>query len=445
MENFSDNSQEIISVSEVNNRAKNLLEREMSRLWIEGEISSFTAHSSGHWYFTIKDKKASLSSVMWNSDNDKVLFKPQVGDKLIINGTVSLYSPTGRYQLNAKHIELAGEGALLRAYEQLKSQLEQEGLFQQESKKELPLIPKKIAVITSSDGAVLQDIINVLGRRAPSIELILIQSSVQGENSAPQICNALKKVASLGEIDAVIIARGGGSIEDLWAFNTEFVARSIHSLVVPVISAIGHETDFTIADFVADLRAPTPSAAAEILSQSHSNLEALLKTQESLLINAVSNNINSEVMTLNNLGKRIRHPGEKVRELFQRIDALETGVKSAIKNLIIVNKNRTKILSSNLLQFSPTNLLQQSNHRLESIGKRLSGETSKIINEKKSLLLGQVSTLEAVSPLAVLGRGYSIISKNDGSVITSDKDVSVGEEIVGKLKDGLIKAKVIKN
>ena len=324
MENLRENSQEVISVSEVNKRAKNLLEKEFSSIWIEGEISSFTAHSSGHWYFTIKDEKSSLSCVMFSYENNKILFEPQVGDNLIINGKISLYSPTGRFQLNVKHIELAGEGALLRAFEQLKFKLEKEGLFDKGNKRSLPQMPKKIGIVTSSDGAVFQDVINVLGRRAPNIELILIQTAVQGERAPPEICSAISKACSLKDIDAIILARGGGSIEDLWAFNNESVARAIHKSDIPIISAVGHETDFTIADFVADLRAPTPSAAAEIISQSFSQLNESLEAYKQLFVNAITSLIERKFQELQNLSKRLRHPGDKLRELSQKLDNTET-------------------------------------------------------------------------------------------------------------------------
>jgi exodeoxyribonuclease VII large subunit len=443
MENLIENSQEIISVSEVNNKAKRLLESELSKIWIEGEISSFTPHSSGHWYFSIKDEKSSLSCVMWSSDNNKILFKPQVGDKLIINGAISLYSPTGRYQLNAKHMELAGEGALLRAYEQLKAQLESEGLFSLETKKSLPLLPKKIAVITSSDGAVLQDIINVLGRRAPSVELLLIQTSVQGENASSEICKAISKIPSVNNLDALIIARGGGSIEDLWAFNKEEVARAIHALKIPVISAVGHETDFTIADFVADVRAPTPSAAAEIISQNHSNLDNSLKDTEIQLVEKINFIVNSKIQELRSLKKRIRHPGDKVRELFQKIDNFETSMKSSMTKDLVQSHSKLDLLSSKLLRFSPSLQLQEANHNLVAKIQRLTRVTSEVLNNKISSLLKLTSTLDAVSPLAVLGRGYSILTSAKGEVISSNLDTMIGEEITGRLKEGIIKVKVI--
>ena len=444
MENFIENSQEVISVSEVNQRAKDQLEREFSNVWIEGEISSFTAHSSGHWYFTIKDEKSSLSCVMFSFDNNKILFKPQVGDNLLINGKISLYSPTGRFQLNVKHIELAGEGALLRAFEQLKVKLEKEGLFDVENKKQLPQMPKKIGIITSSDGAVLQDVINVLGRRSPNIELILIQTAVQGEKASAEICAAIKKACAYKDLDTIILARGGGSIEDLWAFNNESVARSIHSSNIPIVSAIGHETDFTIADFVADLRAPTPSAAAEMLSQSHSQLGESLIDFKQLIVNATSSLLRKESQELQNLSKRLRHPGDKLREFSQKLDNTEMYIKQSIHNHLLSQNNNLNFLSSNLLQLSPVQNLQESKHKLSDLSQSLTFLISQITKEKKSSLLGLSSTLDAVSPLAVLNRGYSILTTKEGKVVTTDKEVKVGDELIAKLKEGEIKTEVLK-
>jgi exodeoxyribonuclease VII large subunit len=443
MENLRENSQEVISVSEVNKRAKNLLEKEFSSTWIEGEISSFTAHSSGHWYFTIKDEKSSLSCVMFSYDNNKILFEPQVGDNLIINGKISLYSPTGRFQLNVKHIELAGEGALLRAFEQLKFKLEKEGLFDPDNKRQLPQMPKKIGIVTSSDGAVFQDVINVLGRRSPNIELILIQTAVQGEKAPPEICSAISKASSIKDIDAIILARGGGSIEDLWAFNNESVARAIHNSDIPIISAVGHETDFTIADFVADLRAPTPSAAAEILSQSYSQLNESLEGYKQLIANAITSLIKREFQELQNLSKRLRHPGDKLRELSQKLDNIETYIKKSMQNHLLSQRNNLNLQSSKLLQQSPVQNLQESKHKLSDLSKSLTFLISQISKEKRSSLLALSSTLEAVSPLAVLNRGYSILTTKRGKVVTSEKEVEVGEELTAKLKEGEIRTKVL--
>ena len=305
-------------------------------------------------------------------------------------------------------------------------------------------MPKKIGIITSSDGAVLQDVINVLGRRSPNIELILIQTAVQGEKASAEICAAIKKACAYKDLDTIILARGGGSIEDLWAFNNESVARSIHSSNIPIVSAIGHETDFTIADFVADLRAPTPSAAAEMLSQSHSQLGESLIDFKQLIVNATSSLLRKESQELQNLSKRLRHPGDKLREFSQKLDNTEMYIKQSIQNHLLSQNNNLNFLSSNLLQLSPVQNLQESKHKLFDLGQSLTFLISQITKEKKSSLLGLSSTLDAVSPLAVLNRGYSILTTKEGKVVTTEKEVKVGDELIAKLKEGEIKTEVLK-
>ena len=329
------NNQEIISVSEVNNLAKGILERDLSNIWIQGEISSFTAHGSGHWYFTIKDKKSSLSCVMFKFENQSVLFEPKVGDELILNGNIGIYAPSGRYQFNVKHIEVFGEGALLKAFEELKKKLETEGLFAEDIKKDIPAMPNSIAVITSETGAVLRDIITILRRRSPSLKVTLVESQVQGKDAEKSIVEAIKAANDIGNFDLIILARGGGSIEDLWCFNMENVARAISHSKLPIISAIGHETDFTISDFIADLRAPTPSAAAEIISQGHSNLSDSINRIEEDLVKLILNKINILKDFLQSKFKLIRHPGDKLRETSQKIDNLEIRVRNSLNNQLL--------------------------------------------------------------------------------------------------------------
>ena len=398
------NNQEIVSVSDINNLAKGLLEKDLSNVWIQGEISSFTAHGSGHWYFTIKDKKSSLSCVMFKFENQNVLFSPQVGDELILNGNISIYAPSGRYQFNVKHIEVFGEGALLKAFEDLKRKLSDEGLFEQERKKDIPQNPLSIGLITSETGAVFRDVINVLKRRSPFVILTLIESQMQGKTADKEICNAIKKANQTSDLDLIILARGGGSIEDLWCFNMESVARSIAESRLPIISAIGHETDFTISDFVADLRAPTPSAAAEIISQNHSNLSnSIIRLQtdlRSLLINKIGKLKND----LKNQTSLLRHPGEKLRETSQRLDNLESKMKSLLVNITLEKQGRFERCVSTLKSASPLNLIQHNQNAITVYSMNLLNAMKMNIEKKKKIYLKNINTLEAVSPLSVLGR-----------------------------------------
>ena len=444
MDSFVQNNQEIISVSDVNDLAKGLLEKDLSNVWIQGEISSFTAHGSGHWYFTIKDKKSSLDCVMFKFDNINLLFEPKVGDELILNGKVSIYSPTGRYQFNVKHIEVSGEGALLRAFEDLKKKLDQEGLFDDLNKKDLPEFPLEVSVITSATGAVIQDIINVLSRRSPSVQITLVETPVQGKQAENEICKAIERVNKFQNSDLIILARGGGSIEDLWCFNMESVARAIFKSEIPLVSAIGHETDFTISDFVADLRAPTPSAAAEIISQNHSNLNTLITSAQKDLYLQINNELRKQNENLKGLTKLIRHPGDKLREISQRIDGIETHLVNLLERVLLISKGEVNSISSSLKEFSPFMMVENSKNRIENSIKDIRRSMQAVLEEKRNQFLTSSHTLEAVSPLSVLSRGYSILTKGkEEKVINSYSQVKVGDEITGKLKEGQILTKVI--
>ena len=444
MDSFVQNNQEIISVSDVNDLAKGLLEKDLSNVWIQGEISSFTAHGSGHWYFTIKDKKSSLDCVMFKFDNINLLFEPKVGDELILNGKVSIYSPTGRYQFNVKHIEVSGEGALLRAFEDLKKKLDQEGLFDDLNKKDLPEFPLEVSVITSATGAVFQDIINVLSRRSPSVLITLVETPVQGKQAENEICKAIERVNTFQNSDLIILARGGGSIEDLWCFNTESVARAIFKSEIPLVSAVGHETDFTISDFVADLRAPTPSAAAEIISQNHSNLKTLIESSQKDLYLQINNELRKQNEDLRNLTKLIRHPGDKLREISQRIDGIETHLANLLERVLLISKGEVNSIASSLKEFSPYMMVENSKNRIENSIKDIRRSMQAVLEEKRNQFLTSSHTLEAVSPLAVLSRGYSILTKGkEEKIVNSYSQVKVGDEIKGKLKEGQILTKVI--
>ena len=443
VENFFDNTQEIISVSEINKRAKSLLEENFPFVWIEGEVSNFFSAASGHWYFSLKDESSEIRCAMFTNKNHQITFEPKDGDHLIVNGTLSIFEGRGQYQLIVEHVELAGEGALLKAFEELKKKLDAEGLFDHSIKKSLPLYPKKIAVITSPDGAVIQDIINVFNRRSPFIDLVVVPSLVQGKKAPPLICKAIDKAIKLKTVDLIILARGGGSIEDLWAFNTEEVARAIRNCSIPIISAVGHETDFSISDFVADLRAPTPSIAAEIISQSYSELIETLDNYRSYLSRSFKSYYEFRRMTFNNLIKRIRHPGDKLREIGQKVDYLETALIQNIHNDLSNYKNDLNLSKQALEQNLPANKLKESRTDLKNASKDLINAFKVITERNKKLLSKLTATLQAVSPLSVLARGYSIISTEpDGKILSSAYQVNVGQNISAVLSKGKIKAEV---
>mgnify|MGYP000279371650 FL=1 len=443
VENFLDNTQEIVSVSEINKRAKSLLEENFPFVWIEGEVSNFFSAASGHWYFSLKDESSEIRCAMFSNKNLQISFEPKDGDHLVVNGTLSIFEGRGQYQLIVEHVELAGEGALLRAFEELKKKLHSEGLFDDSLKKELPPYPKKIAVVTSPDGAVIQDIINVLDRRSPFFNLVVVPTLVQGDKAAPQISRAINKASKLKNIGLIILARGGGSIEDLWAFNSEEVARTITKCPIPLISAIGHETDFTIADFVADLRAPTPSIAAEIVSQSYSELNETFDNYYDYLTAGFGSFLEYQRLRFENLINRIRHPGDKLREIGQKVDYMETNLVRNIYDHIYSLQNNFKLNDQAFIQNSPVNKIKEVKVHLQNTSKDLLN-AFKAKTERKNNILGElVATLQAVSPLSVLARGYSIISTEPGGqILSSASQVKIGQKISAVLNEGKIKAKV---
>jgi len=443
VENLLDNTQEIISVSEINRRAKSILEENFPLVWIQGEVSNFFSAASGHWYFSLKDESSEIRCAMFANKSHRITFEPKDGDHLVLNGTLSIFEGRGQYQIIVEHIELAGEGALLKAFEELKKKLLTEGLFDDSLKKKLPSYPRSIAVVTSPDGAVIQDIINVLSRRSPFFNLTVVPTLVQGEKAAPLICEALNKASNLENIDLIILARGGGSIEDLWAFNNEEVARAIVSCPIPLVSAVGHETDFTISDFVADIRAPTPSIAAEIISQPYSELKETLEGYQSYLLKSVESQFDSQRTRITNLIKRIRHPGDKLREIGQKVDYLETALIQEMHQKVSFKKNQLNLTQLSLQQNSPQNKVKEAKVYLQNASKDLL-KAFKLKIERKRKLLGElVATIEAVSPLSVLARGYSIISTEpEGKILSSSNQVKIGQTISAVLNKGSIKAEV---
>ena len=443
VENLLDNTQEIITVSEINRRAKSILEENFPFVWIQGEVSNFFSAASGHWYFSLKDESSEIRCAMFANKSHRITFEPKDGDHLVLNGTLSIFEGRGQYQIIVEHIELAGEGALLKAFEELKKKLLTEGLFDDSLKKKLPSYPRSIAVVTSPDGAVIQDIINVLSRRSPFFNLTVVPTLVQGEKAAPLICEALNKASNLENIDLIILARGGGSIEDLWAFNNEEVARAIVNCPIPLVSAVGHETDFTISDFVADIRAPTPSIAAEIISQPYSELKETLEGYQSYLLKSVESQFDSQRTRITNLIKRIRHPGDKLREIGQKVDYLETALIQEMHQKVSFKKNQLNLTQLSLQQNSPQNKVKEAKVYLQNASKDLLKAFNLKIERKRKLLGELVATIEAVSPLSVLARGYSIISTEpEGKILSSSNQVKIGQTISAVLNKGSIKAEV---
>jgi exodeoxyribonuclease VII large subunit len=389
----------IYTVSQLNNAARELLEQRFLHILVEGEISNFTTPVSGHWYFSLKDDKAQIRCAMFRGANLQLRFKPNEGMHVQVRAKVSLYAPRGDYQLIIEFMEERGEGALRQAFELLKRQLENEGLFAQEHKKNLPAFPRTIGVITSATGAAVHDIIKVLRRRCSGIPVIIYPSLVQGENAAQCVAKAIGLANQRAECDVLIVGRGGGSLEDLWAFNEAVVARAIFASSIPIVSAVGHESDVTIADFVADVRAPTPSAAAEIVSPHVRELEKTVYSISQRLSRAMSQYVITRKTSLTALRKQLRHPGQLLQENMQRLD------------------------------FNWQNLTKSIHYFLQT----------------KSQKLQHLSrALNAISPLATLDRGYAIVKNRDNHIIRNRNQVTPGERIYAQIQDGSLEC-IIEN
>lgn len=389
-----------ITVSQLNRQAKTLLEQGLARLWVEGEISNIARPASGHVYFTLKDKSAQIRAAFFRQRQRGPTISLKDGDQVLVYGRVSLYEARGDYQLIVEQIEPAGEGALKRQFEVLKKKLAAEGLFDEDRKQELPELPTRIGVITSPTGAAIRDIVSILGRRFPSIPLVIYPSAVQGDAAPQELITALATAIRRAECDVLILARGGGSLEDLWAFNDEQLARAIAESPIPIVSAVGHEVDFTIADFVADLRAPTPSGAAELVVPDR---EDWLRVVKSL------------AMRISRLGRRT------VEDLAQALDWL----------------------SRRLVQTSPTAMLERSRTRLAGLNQRLSTAVHGAVAGISHRLELAMRGLHSVSPLATLERGYAIVEEaTTGKVLLSPSDVSPGDDIRARLAHGELIATV---
>ena len=392
----------VITVKQLNLYVKSLLEgnSQLSNITVKGEISNFSNHyASGHWYFTLKDADAAIRCVMFKSFASKVRFKVENGMKVTLTGKVSLYEKDGQYQFYVEQLLEDGVGDIAVAFEQIKERLLKEGLFAAENKRKLPYFPKRVAVITSPTGAAVRDILSILERRNPLCEVILCPVSVQGDSAVPEMLDALSRVYCLSNVDLIIIGRGGGSIEDLWAFNSEELARKIYESPIPVISAVGHETDFTICDFVADVRAATPSAAAELAVVDLSNLKDTLLKYNSAMLSALNNKYNLDKSRL-----------------------------SAIENCPFF-KNPESILFSHI-------------QNLDRLTEKLVVSQQNILNKKTTAFEKTVALLDAMSPLKLLGSGYSVIQK-DGITVNSVEQLNVDDKISITLKDGNVDAKII--
>jgi exodeoxyribonuclease VII large subunit len=459
-------TRDIYSVSRINREARVLLERGLGVLWVEGELSNFSQPPSGHWYFSLKDRDAQLRCAMYRLKNSLVGFTPRAGMQALVRGRISLYEPKGEFQLIVEHLEEAGIGALRREFERLKTRLAAEGLFALERKRTLPRFPRRIGVITSPSGAALHDILKILARRYPPAAVLLYPTAVQGAAAVPTLVSALATASARGECDVLILARGGGSLEDLWAFNDERVARAIHACRLPVVCGVGHEIDFTIADFVADARAPTPSAAAElVVPDGRACLEEFARTAQRLEA-GMRRELRVGRARLEAVDHRLTlaHPGARLQQQMQRLDHLTQRLCGATRACLHREGQRLAEDRARLQQHSPQRVLVEWVSRNQSLQLRLARAMREqearagirgaelrarleraarqcVTGAAQRLALAQ-RALDAVSPLATLARGFAIVKRADGTVLTDAAAVAVGEEIEASLASGKLTARV---
>lgn len=438
---MSNDPPEILSVSELNRRSKRILEAQFPMIWVEGEISNFASPGSGHWYFSLKDNKAQVRCAMFRNRNIYQAAAPKNGDHVTVRARVSLYEGRGEFQLIIEHLEAAGEGALRQAFEKLKQQLLAEGLFNEEFKQDLPVFPQHIGVITSPTGAAIRDILTVFKRRFPAISVSIFPVAVQGEPAAAEIADAIEIANhyqhTLDEpLDALIVGRGGGSLEDLQAFNSELVARAIFHSEIPIVSAVGHEVDVTISDFVADARAATPSAAAEMLSPDQKEWLATFNSYETLLANLALQKMASQQQKLLWLRKRMRHPGSRLQEQAQRLDDLELHLCNAIHKRLLAERHRFSEQKAKLYQQSPRHRLEQAQQRTATLLLRIKRASQQKLVTLKQQLAGNAQLLESVSPLATVHRGYAIVMDQQQKIIRDAKQLRPGDKIQTHLANG---------
>jgi len=428
----------VYTVSELNHSVATVLDNAFVWVWVEGEISNLARPASGHIYFSLKDSEAQVSCAMFSRSNRELKFKPENGTQVVVRAKVGLYEARGNYQLIVDRMEEAGDGILRRKFEELKNKLAAEGLFEESAKQAIPELPTCIGVITSNTGAAIHDVLSVIERRFPSIPVNLYSVPVQGEQSAPAICRALKLAETHGACDVLLLVRGGGSMEDLWSFNEESVARAIFDCAIPVVSGIGHEVDFTIADFVADYRAATPTAAAETVTPDQQSWLQTINRYQQRLQQLLVENLQYQNERLTWLRKRLsqQHPLAVYQRLSQNLDDLDQRMRYAWRFQIQQSRHSYQQLNARLLAASPALATSTCQHKLQMCRQRLQHKMLSILELQKSRLSSCVRTLQAISPLHTLERGYSITSDINGKAILDSGDLSVGDRVQTQLHRG---------
>lgn len=436
----------IFTVSRLNQTVRLLLEQEMGQVWISGEISNFSQPSSGHWYFTLKDDNAQVRCAMFRNSNRRVTFRPQHGQQVLVRANITLYEPRGDYQIIAESMQPAGEGLLQQKYEQLKEKLSAEGLFDPQFKQPLPSPASCIGVVTSRTGAALHDILHVLRRRDPALPVVIYPTAVQGDDAPAQIVRAIELANLREECDVLIVGRGGGSLEDLWSFNDERVARAIFASRIPVVSAVGHETDVTIADFVADLRAPTPSAAAEMVSRNQLELLRQVRSARQRLEMAMDYYLANRSRRFSQLQHRLQqqHPELRLARQQAVLDKLRQRMNTALDGQLRRAARRQQQLTQRLNQRSPQPRIYQASARIQQLEYRLAQSVRARLSDARERFGNAATHLEAVSPLSTLARGYSVSTTAEGRLVKQAKQLKAGDSLTTRLSDGVVESEVVK-
>ncbi|ENB4356579.1 exodeoxyribonuclease VII large subunit [Vibrio cholerae] len=430
----------IYTVSRLNSEVRLLLENEMGIVWLVGEISNFSAPVSGHWYLTLKDSQAQVKCAMFKGNNRLVNFKPQNGQQVLVKARLSLYEPRGDYQIILESMQPEGDGRLQQQFEQLKMQLAAEGLFAQTRKKPLPENPRCVGIITSRTGAALHDILHVLKRRDPNLPVVIYPTLVQGEEAVIQIAQAIGRANTRAECDVLIVGRGGGSLEDLWCFNHEIVARTIAASEIPIISAVGHEIDVTIADFVADVRAPTPSAAAELVSRDHRHKQQVLHQWQAKLASTMRHYLAQQETQFARLQHKLdkQHPQTRLERQQQQLDELSLRLEQKMQQRLATQQQRWDRLSHKIELHSPIHLIRQQRFNLIQQEQRINQSIQRYLIQSRHQLALLSEKLDAVSPLATLARGYSVTRTTQGELVRQSAQVKPGDTLVTQLMDGEI-------
>ncbi|MGC2234773.1 MAG: exodeoxyribonuclease VII large subunit [Pyrinomonadaceae bacterium] len=447
---FDEQERRPLTVSELNEQVKAALERGFASVWIEAEITNFVAAHSGHWYFTLHDGFSQLKAACYVRNNLRIRFQPFDGLQVRVRGKLSVYQPKGEYQILVESLEPVGEGALKVAFEQIKAKLSREGLFDEDLKRDLPVLPKRVGVVTSPNGAAFHDILNVLARRTRTVNITLIPTLVQGERAGEEIEAAIKLAneynkSAQEKIEVLIVGRGGGSSEDLWAFNEERVARAIRASKIPVISAVGHEIDFTIADFVSDRRAPTPSAAAEIVAESEEGLRyfiAQLKQDLFQILNYKLLHARSDFQELAMSPVFVEFP-QKIRDWQYEIDDFEQQMRSAMTENLDAKEKRLKNLTNRLSPLKLASELNEKKIRLALLRQKQNSAVRHAIDGKDEKLKIRMASLDALSPLSVLNRGFSITENEKGEILRDAENIKIDDKVKIRLAKGRIEAKVL--